>query len=273
MARLKTFYLYPYSGWEELPWNQGRGATAPYDEDTLDLDATARTSGRVFESISWGLQSLGIDSRRSSYSVGIMWSESDDVEARPNLDYFAQGFVGNIAIPRGFRFVAPDLRAELLLSSLSTTIRALAAREGWEGSAIDPIVAGFRDSGYTCEWTSQWKSTRDRRLRVQMSMRLADDGYGRWRMTVARGDSDAVVVQTEEVLGWTWIENFVRSFKSMRFISPRVLEVGSGSGILDRAVRVDIETGEVHRREPDPVPLSYPGDQTRVSRPPKIIVP
>jgi len=272
LAQLKTLYLYPYSGWEEVPWGQGRGDRGPYDDATLDLDATARTSRRVFEAVNVGLRDLGIDSRRSSYSMSIWHSKSADVEVDPDLRYFTQGFVGGIAIPSGFRFVEPDLRAEVLLACMSTTIHALGDREGWDSTAVDRVVADFRSSGYKCEWTGPWRSTRDRKLRVRMSMRLADDGYGRWRLNVATKDSEDPFLQTEEVLGWTWVDNFIRSSKSMKFVSPSTLLVGSGSGILNRTVTVNIETGEVHRREPDPLPLSYPGDPSRAVRAPKIVV-
>ncbi|MDQ1576078.1 MAG: hypothetical protein QOH55_1228 [Microbacteriaceae bacterium] len=272
MARLKNFYLYPYSGWEEIPWGEARGSVGPYGDETLDLDAAARTSRRVFEAVSFGMGALGVDSRRSSYGLGSFASEGSSVELHQNFRSSAEGFLGNVGIPKGFRFLAPNLRAELLLGALSVTIDTLATHEGWDPAAARSVVAKFRDSAYACMWSSGWKSSRDRKLRVQITMRLADDGYSRWKLVVADAHSEEVARQTEEVLGWTWIENCMRSFKSMKFVSSRVLEVGSGSGILNRTVKVDIETGQVQRVAPDPVPLSYPGDHARLADVPKLIV-
>jgi hypothetical protein len=272
VARLKTFYLYPYSGWEELPWNQGRGATGPYDEATLDLDATARSSRRVFEAISQSVSEMGIDSKRSSYRLSILESKSSDLEVKTDLSYFTSGFLGHIRVPSGFRFVEPSLRAELLLGALWAAIRALADREGWDFRPVDTAVEKFRESRYECGWIGPWKNTRDRTLRARVVMRLADDGYGRWHMIVAGSETDELLVRTEEVLGWTWIENFVRLSKSMRFVAPRTLEVGSGSGFIDRRVQVNLETGGLVRRATDPTPLSYPGNSSMVLHVPELSV-
>jgi hypothetical protein len=274
LAKLKSFDLYPYSGWEELPWNEGRGSIGPWGDMTLDQDAAARTSRRVFEAVSWGVKALGIDSRRSSYRLGILdsYTEPGEFDVRPNLKYFADGFVGHVAIPQGFRFVEPDERASLLLGALSAVVEALSTREGWDFAPVESVIAGFRDSGYACEWASPQKMSRDRMVQVQMVARLADDGYGRWHLVVSDVGTGKVLIRSAEVLGWTWVENFVRSFKSMRFIAPRVVEVGSGSGILDRTVNVNLETGEVIREMPEPVPLSYPGDPTGVETTPTLVV-
>jgi hypothetical protein len=42
--------------------------------------------------------------------------------------------------------------------------------------------------------------------------------------------------------------------------------------MLPEPVQVDVTTGMVRRRKPDPKPISYPGDAKRVSNVPRLVV-
>jgi hypothetical protein len=272
MAQLRNFHLYPYSGAEETPWHWGRDIAMPYDDATLDQDSAARTSRRVFEDVSAGLTSLGIASRRSSYRLFAVESQSNEVEVRANRRLYANGAIGHIGIPAGFHLLEPDGRAEVLLQSLSAAFKVLASFESRDAHQIDSLIEKSRERGYRCTWASPWRLSRSRKRKIQMLMRLADDGYGRWHLVIADVESGAVLMETEEVLGWTWVENYVRAFKAMKFVSANVVEVGIGSTMFTRTVEVDIETGEIRRAQPDPVPIVYPGVSSRVSRLPAVVV-
>lgn len=72
VARFRTVYIYPYSGWPQWPWEAGRDAPGPFDDDLLDRDAAARSARAVTEAISLALQSKSVQSRRSTYSINLL---------------------------------------------------------------------------------------------------------------------------------------------------------------------------------------------------------
>jgi len=70
--------------------------------------------------------------------------------------------------------------------------------------------------------------------------------------------SNDALLETEEFLGWTWIENAEKAAKAMKFVAPNLLEVPSGSGFWPQVATINIDTGEVRRTVDEPTPLSYP---------------
>lgn len=95
MPRLRTVYMYPYAGFPETPWGEARGANGPFSTEILDLDAAARSSRRVCESISHQLDQSEIHSRRAQYQVGLkVGPSSRTVRVRPSPSTSKYGFLG-----------------------------------------------------------------------------------------------------------------------------------------------------------------------------------
>jgi hypothetical protein len=137
---------------------------------------------------------------------------------------------------------------------------------------VGNAVQAVRVAQFECSWTGPWKSARDRKTRVRLQGRILDDGYGRWRLVVANRDSDDPLLETEEVLGWTWLRNFDHAAKTMRWESPTIITLQSGSDMLPEAVRINVVTGEVRLEERHPLPRSYPGNPRKAKEPPPLIV-
>ena len=256
MAKLKTIGTYPYSGWHESPWTSGRNSAS--SEQEVAVDAAARTARRVIEPISWLVRNAEIVARRSGYRIMIL--EADDENFGVNLSVRpADAFLGHFFVPLGFQHVQPSERAALIGEGTVILFTALSEVEGWDPEQALASIRELQQRNYEFEWRSEWKSTRDRRHRVQLVARLADDGYSRWKVRVADGKSNDALIETEEFLGWTWIENAEKAAKAMKFVAPNLLEVPSGSGFWPQVATINIDTGEVRRTVDEPTPLLYPG--------------
>ena len=264
MAGFRDVHLFPYSGWYRQPWGLP-------DTFSLDVDAAARTARRVTEAISRELTSLGVTSPVSSYRLHSWKGSSNDLELERVRA--PQGpFLGRLFIPRGFRFLDPQVRATVLAEATEAALGGLAESTGWNTHAVSDAVQAVKDDDFTCAWVGPWKSTRDRKRRVRLQGRIHDDGYGRWRLVVAAKSADEPILETIDVLGWTWLANFDHAAKSMRFVSADVISVTSGSDMLPEPLQIDITTGKILRRKSNPRPITYPGKPRRVSARPQLQV-
>lgn len=171
--------------------------------------------------------------------------------------------LGSLQIPPRFRHLDPQARAGLIADAIEAALLLLASHAGWDAQIVKDCVQRTRDAQFSCEWVGPWKLARDRKSRVRLQGRILDDGYGRWRIAVADPTSTDPRLLTEERLGWTWLSNFERASKSMRFLSPTVLELAVGSDTLPEPIQVDILTGAIRGQSHDPRPTSYPGDARR----------
>lgn len=180
--------------------------------------------------------------------------------------------LGSLQIPPGFRHLGPQVRAGLIADATEAALLLLASHAGWDAQIVKDSVQRTRDEQFSCEWVGPWKSTRDRKSRVRLQGRIVDDGYGRWQIAVADRTSTDPCLLTKERLGWTWLSNFERASKSMRFTTPTVLELAVGSDMLPEPVQVDISTGAIKGHSRDPRPTSYPGDPRRSPEKPDLRV-
>ena len=264
MAGFRDVHLFPYSGWHRRPWGLP-------DTLSLDVDAAARTARRVTEAISREVASLGLTSAASSYRL-VCWRgrtgqlELERVRAPRDL------FLGRLYIPRGFRFLDPQVRAALIADATEAALGGIVETAGWDSRALSDALKAVRNEDFACTWVGPWKSTRDRKRRVRLQGRIHDDGYGRWRLVVASKGSEMPITETADVLGWTWLTNFDHAARSMRFVSADVVSVTSGSDMFPDPVGVNITTGEILRRKPDPRPTMYPGKPRRAPVVPQLQV-
>jgi|GEM_PF-3524812 len=269
MARLRDVFFYPYSGWPQFPWSEGRNAQPPYSTDILDRDAAARSSRAVTEALSRRLAAYQIETRRRGYGINILDQMRDSgVEATPLPKYAKDGFAGRVELTRGFRLLLPVQRAEVLTEVAYLCLLPLAREEGWD-AALEAAVASVRDD-YRCTWTSAWRRTPDRKRAVRLTVEMADDGYGRWHLEIGSLDGTVDLI-TPTLMGWTWIENFERMAKDMRFDADGRLVIGRGSQFLSGVTTIDVATGEVIGDEAsiyaegDTAPLNYPGEPGHAS--------
>ncbi|MGV8885626.1 MAG: hypothetical protein ACOH1T_08585 [Microbacteriaceae bacterium] len=263
MARLRNVYIYPYSGWPNFPWDEGRDARPPYSSAISDRDAAARSARAATEALSTELTEEQITSRRTSYRFMILNEpHPTDVEVEPHPEWAKDGFLGHIRICDGFRNLLPPQRAAVMAEAVYLGLRELALEENWL-APLDAAMNRVRAIDYRCLWMSSWKSSPDRVHSVRIVMELADDGYGRWHVEIGKGG--VVHRSTAELSGWTWVKNFEFMAKEMRFDERGHLVVGRGSGFLHAVTTIDIATGAVLSDEPaepyarNSVRLSYPG--------------
>lgn len=260
MAVLSGIQFNPYSGWDTRPWGEPE-YEGPAPED---LDAAARTARRVTESIGQRLPALSIASGRSGYAIRL------DVGRTPNaelsLDFMdlpksqRQWWLARLKVPIGFHALLPAQRADVLAEATGRALERLGAEERWDPRPAWAAVEAARSEGFRADWTGPWKWTRDRQRRARLSGAIWDDGYARWRIVVADRETEDPLLETEDVLGCTWLANLQKASKSMRFVGLRTLVATSGSAFRPAPVRIDIDSGQVQRARPDPVPTSYPGD-------------
>jgi len=262
VARFRTVHIYPYSGWPQWPWEVGRDAPGPFDDDVLDRDAAARSARAVTEAISLALQSRSVQSRRSTYSIHLVQRHgAADIEVGTDLAFARHGFLGRVLISRGFRELLPEDRAAILLDVVGRNLAPLADAEGWRDT-LDRVLDDVRAGGFECSWVSSWKRSPDHQHQVRIVARIADDGFGRWRVQIS--DSTGTVVrESPELVGWTWVENFQKMAKEMRFDTARRLVIGRGSMFMDDVTTIDVGSADViderSSRGEDGIPLRYPG--------------
>lgn len=255
-------HIYPYSGWPQWPWEAGRDAPGPFDDHLLDRDAAARSARAVTEAISLALQSKSVQSRRSTYSINLLQQGgSADIEVGANLAFAKQGFLGRVLISRGFRELQPQQRAAILSEVVHRSLAPLADAEGWRDT-LDQAVDHVRAGGFECDWVSAWKPSPDHQHQVRIVTRIADDGFGRWRVQIS--DPTGIVLrESPDLLGWTWVENFQKMAKDMRFDTEGHLVVGRGSMFMDDVTTIDVASAAVineqSSRDGDATPLRYPG--------------
>jgi hypothetical protein len=181
-----------------------------------------------------------------------------------SLRYAKTGFIGRLEVPEGFRHLLPQQRAIALGDALHESLKPLARAEGWDDT-LDTVVSVARSNDFACGWRSPWKSSRDKKFQVRIDVVIHDDGYGRWLIDIAEPEG-VIVRSTERMFGWTWLENYFRMAKSMRFVAPRVLSVGMGSMFLHGVTSIDLDTALTLDSVGDSQPgvgsviLSYPGE-------------
>jgi hypothetical protein len=274
MPVLKDVHFYPYSGSSTRPWGVpgGQDARPPFTAAVHNIDAAARSSRRVTEQLSMSLHELGVTAPRASYRIFLAHQgETNSVRVLNEIGprYVKEFFLGNVEVPNGFRTLAPDLRAELLTDAVSAKLLPIARAGQWE-QQLDRAVSDLRASGYRCEWTSPWKTSPDRKLRVRIVVAFADDGYGRWQVQIAEPGGE-ILRETAPILGWTWISNFQAMAKQMRFAARDVLEVGSGSGFMTGLTSIDLATAAVigigYLASAEEGMLTYPGVATSIPVP------
>ncbi len=192
----------------------------------------------------------------------LMKPGESDIEVGADIAFAREGFLGRVLISRGFHRLLPAGRAALLSEVVHRNLVPLADAEGWR-ETLDQAVERFRESGYECRWTSPWKAARDGRHQVRLSMRMADDGYGRWKVEVA-DLTGAVLRASAELPGWTWVENYQIMAKEMWFDPDGHLVVGRGSSFIGHITAIDIDTGSVIDAKSNhgsgALSLSYPGE-------------
>lgn len=262
VAKFRTVHLFPYSGWPEWPWEAGRDSVGPFDDDVLDRDAAAKSARAVTEAISLQLQSAAVVSRRASYMINILSKPGEsNVEVGADITFAREGFLGRVLISRGFHRLPPTERAALLSEVVHRNLAPLADAEGWRDT-LDQSVEHVRASGFECRWTSPWKSTPDRQRQVRLTMKMADDGYGRWKVEVADLAGE-VLRESPELSGWTWVENYQIMAKEMHFDPDGHLIVGRGSGFIGHVTAIDLDSGSVVLAKSNhgtgAIALSYPG--------------
>ena len=142
-------------------------------------------------------------------------SGSANIEVGADLTDIRSGFLGRVLISRGFHRLLPIDRAAVMAEVVERSLIPLAESEGWLHS-LERAMRRVGHDDFVCVWESPWKRTPDLRHQVRIKVWVADDGYGRWRVQVANLEND-VLRQTPEILGWTWVDNFVRMAKQMRF--------------------------------------------------------
>lgn len=258
MAKFSDVHCYPYSGWQDVPWGHARPPETQPTEDELDVDAAARSSRRVTESISLELATLGLSAPKSSYQIGLSVGDEPDLVAstwRQRTFNF-----GHIQIPHGFRFFPPETRASLLASAVEKQLDALSNVWDWNRDLVRTAGRRARETEWVAAYVGSWKRTPDRTRRVRLFGQILDDGYARWRIGVKELDRDEYVLVSEEVAGWTWISNLKKAASGARFLDDDRLQVPPGSGFLTETHVVQLSSGTVDPKQDEQVVLAYSGD-------------
>lgn len=81
MAKFSDLHCYPYSGWPDIPWGLARPLEKRPTEDELDVDAAARSSRRVTESISLELPAAELSASKSTYQISLSVGDEPDLIA------------------------------------------------------------------------------------------------------------------------------------------------------------------------------------------------
>lgn len=258
MAKFSNVYCYPYSGWQDTPWGHARPPETQPTEDDLDIDAAARSSRRVTESINLELATLGLSASKSSYQIGLSVGDEPDIIAT-SLRQRSYNF-GNIQIPHGFRFFPPATRASLLATAVETQLEALASLWDWNPELVRAASRRTRDANWAAAYTGSWKRTPDRTRRLRLFGQILDDGHARWQIGVSNLDRDEYVVVSKAVAGWTWISNLRNAASSARFLDKDRLQVPPESGFLTDTHVVNLSSGGIEPRQDEQVVLAYPGE-------------
>lgn len=253
MARFREIYAYPYAGWWEKPWSTAKEVT----DAVRDLDAAARSARRVTESVSQALRELGVEAYRGQVmlTLRIVDGEQNSLDLVDKPSDMSFGFLG---LPTGIHRLPPAERVLLLGEPVIEAAQALGRLSGWDADAVDQAMEAVRDGGFRARAEGPWKTTRDGRKRVRLRGEIADDGYLRMAAEIDDLTAEAAPRLSEEIVGWTWLENVARAAKGMRFLDSGTLWFGSGSETEFETV-VDLDTGAATRTPRNPAPLSYPG--------------
>ena len=262
MPRLREIYAYPYAGWVDRPWpgQRPRNSEEPWDDTLLDLDAAARSAGRVTESVSWALKRLGVEAPRGQLMLELRVGDGDGVELE-FLERFldpSDRLTGRVSIPPGFRLRPPVERASMLGEAVIETARRRAALHDWDVDAVDEALRAVADGGFRAHAEGPWKATRDRKRQVRLCGEIADDGFLRMLVEIDDTATGGGVRRSDAVVGWVWLENVARAGKKMRFDGNSTLRFGSGSADAEFEAVVDLESGAASRTPEMPEPLSYP---------------
>ncbi|MBK7821264.1 MAG: hypothetical protein IPJ61_09330 [Tessaracoccus sp.] len=258
MPRLREIYIYPYAGWWGRPWTT---MPEPWDDVTLDRDAAARSARRVTESVSQALRSLAVEAPRGQLMLDLMVGEGDGVELEFTerfLDPSDRG-TGRVRVPMGFRNLSPTERARQLGEVVVEAALRRAELHDWDVAAVEEALCAVADGGFRAYAAGPWKVTRDRKRQVRLCGEIADDGFLRMWAEIDDAATGGGSRRSEEIVGWTWLENVARAAKKMRLTGSSMLTFGAGSNDYEFHAVVDLDTGAVTRTPPNPVVLSYPG--------------
>ncbi|WP_267419181.1 MULTISPECIES: hypothetical protein [unclassified Curtobacterium] len=238
MPKLRRIAFWPTAGSLSDPWFE-----EPERSDVA-LDRFLRASRSPAEAFSALLEDEAVDTPHSS-SIGFTGRAHDgpDVTVLVERSFHRGGEEGGvILIPMRLREASSEVIRVLAGEALVAGAVGVAELRALEMSRVLRAAASLRQAQYRFAFTGPWKSSRDRKTRVRLEARIADDGFARLCLRVAR---DGAVNLSAEFIGSTTIESIRRASRSVRWISSEHVQVDSGAVFDAHQIEVTVSTGAV----------------------------
>ncbi|RKR75158.1 hypothetical protein [Frondihabitans australicus] len=264
--------IWPRTGFADQLWTEGWDPDDP-DYPRESLDALLRTARRVSEMMSIAIAAERIDARRSSIRIMPQGaSESGDVEVRVHSKLIDGGEVVGLLVPHGLESLAPEARAEVVLTVWTTALLRIAELRAWpDPAAVERAADVVRRQGFTLAFAGPEvpNPAGDRRMRVVGA--LHDDGFLRLQLEFrdsSAGD-DGSLVTTPEFLGGSSVEAARRAIGGLRWLDDVLVggEARAMPGLPSEigVVRADARTGELSVDAAPPAPRSSAPVETAAS--------
>ncbi|MFP5346611.1 MAG: hypothetical protein ACLGIA_06260 [Actinomycetes bacterium] len=233
MPRFRTVEVYPMSGGWDQPWIKG----------DADADAFAKVSRGICDLYSGHLAEADLRNPVSTLRI-FVGAEADNAPPAsedgragvlsPTWTGRPQGFEqAAVRVPAGFAFWELARQQRVVLDAVHAAARGVADLRGLDRTAFEQARETVEAAAFTFTWTGPWKVSPGRRWRARCTFRTMPDGFGRLVVQVAGPQDESPFASSSEQVAWTTAEGYRRAAKTLRWASPRRLEVIPSVGLHD----------------------------------------
>jgi len=258
VTNLQYVWFWPNGGHRDGIWG---------DDNSRGVDRFARTSRRVTERYSEGLQQHQIPAARMAIQMHAFRARQPTSDVIVNVA--RKPFEGNesvrVDVPEIVADLAAPQRALLVLDVVTAAMNTIADLRGRSSSPFESARQHAIDHHLSFEIAGPWKSNRKRDLRARPIVRLTDEGFGEKAFEIADRDTGATLGFTEaETSPVNSAPRFNRDIREWRWSDAATIEcpdgwqmrIGSGWGNLTHFDASDLrEWTPVYEEVPQRAPL------------------
>jgi hypothetical protein len=202
---IRDFWFWPSTGSPQDPW------------DDAGVDAFARTARSVCESVRDHLVSRQLQAKHREIRFGCVEgnARAQTIEATVSEG----GWIGGaLYVPKRFAELNLSARVGVIEMTVAAILREIGNRSGWPQETATEVVSEIAAAGFAFEWTSDWKSSRNRRRRVRAVYRLTPHaGYGQCSLELE--DRERGTFYSPAFEAFSTLEGFRRSAKTLRWLN------------------------------------------------------